>query len=138
LLYLFDRFTLHTMQSALLYPARGKCHNWDSKVYEEEGMRRTTQWIFSRESRACAGLFVCKIQYNKPTNQPTIFGLDLLVLFLLLLSNYHEWQNFANFWQDLSDPSILRGSLLKDRTRSGCSNYDQLGIQEVCLLGYCV
>jgi len=36
------------MQSALLYAARGKCHNWDSNVYEEEekeeeGMRLTTQ-----------------------------------------------------------------------------------------------
>jgi hypothetical protein len=47
LLYLLDRFTLHAMQSALLYPARGKCHTWDSNVYEEEekegGMLRTTQ-----------------------------------------------------------------------------------------------
>jgi hypothetical protein len=98
--------------------------------------QRNESFLVNRER--ARGLFVCKIQYNKPTNERTIFGLDLLVLFLLLLSNYHEWQNFANFWQDLSDLSILRGSLLKDRTRSGCSNYDQLGIQEVCLLGYCV
>jgi hypothetical protein len=40
----------------------------------------------------------------------------------------------GKFCQFLTRSLILRRSLLKDRTRSGCSNYDQLGIQEVCLL----
>jgi hypothetical protein len=60
--------------------------------------QRNESFLVNRER--ARGLFVCKIQYNKPTNQPTIFGLDLVVLFLLLLPmlpNYHEWQNFADF-----------------------------------------
>jgi hypothetical protein len=94
------------MQSALLYAARRKCHNWDSNVYEEEEKeeeecdeQRNESFLVNRER--ARGLFVCKIQYNKPTNERTIFRLDLLVLFLLLLPmlpNYHEWQKkIANF-----------------------------------------
>jgi hypothetical protein len=69
------------------------CTKKKKKKKKECDEQRNESFLVNRER--ARGLFVCKIQYNKPTNERTIFRLDLLVLFLLLLPmlpNYHEWQ----------------------------------------------
>ncbi len=87
-----------TLQEENVITGIQMCTKKKKKKKKECDEQRNESFLVNRE---CArGLFVCKIQYNKPTNERTIFGLDLIVLFLLLLPmlpNYHEWQNFANF-----------------------------------------